>query len=120
MNMSAQINITLDSYRIDENQPYGSKVGTLMATSFNPTETFIFQLDDSVNGTFALFSGNTANSRILVATKQLDYETKKTYTVTVRVFGHRGRTNFEVFEIVVSIIENKNFKSSNTILVILI
>lgn len=102
LNVSAQINITLDSYRINENQPPGSIVGKLKAVSFDLAETLIFQLDDSVNGTFALTSSNTINSRILVATKPLDYETQKVYTVVVRVFGHQGRTNFEVFDITVS------------------
>ena len=102
MNMSSQINLTLDSSGIAENLPAGSEVGRLLAMSFNPAETLVFQLDDSANGTFALTSSFTANSRVLVATKPLDYEARKEYTVVVRVFGNRGRTNFEVFKITVS------------------
>lgn len=103
INMSAQINITMDTRQIAENKPAGSLVGHVFAWSHDPAETFSFQLDVNDNSTFALIRGNTAASRKLVTQRRLDYEKQANYTIIVRVYGSGGKTNFEMFVIKASI-----------------
>lgn len=97
--LSTQVNISLDSTSVNENEPAGSVVGRVTAKTSDPNDTLVFQLDDDANGTFALVSGNAANSRDLVTTRPLDYEEENEYNVVIRVHGSGGATNFEVFRI---------------------
>ena len=97
--LSAKVNISLDSTDVKENEPAGSVVGHVTARTSDPSDTLVFQLDDDANGTFALVSGNTVNSRDLVTTRPLDYEEENEYDVVIRVYGSGGATNFEVFRI---------------------
>lgn len=107
--LSAKVNISLDSTDVKENEPAGSVVGHVKASTSDPNDTLAFQLDDDANGTFVLVSGNTANTRDLVTTQPLDYEEENEYDVVIRVYGGGGATNFEVFRIQVRNILEHSF-----------
>ena len=95
--LPSQVNISLNSTHVKENEPAGTVIGRVTATTFDSNGSLVFQFDDSANGTFALVSGNAVNSRDLVTTRSLDYEKKNEYQVIIRVFGRGGATNFKVF-----------------------
>ncbi|XP_022800387.1 protocadherin Fat 4-like [Stylophora pistillata] len=97
--LSRQINISLASTKVKENEPAGTVVGRVTAKALDPSDSLVFQLDDDANGTFALVSGTSVNSRDLVTTRPLDYETESGYDVIIRVYGSGGATNFKVFHI---------------------
>lgn len=97
--LSTQVNVSLDSTDVKENEPAGSVVGSVTAKTSDPNDTLVFQMDDDANGTFALLSGSDVNSRELVTTRPLDYEEENEYNVVIRVYGSGGATNFEVFRI---------------------
>ena len=97
--LSRQVNISLDSTDVKENEPAGSLVGRVSAKTLDSNDSLVFQLDDDANGTFALVSGSSVNSRELVTTRPLDYELENEYDVIIRVYGSGGATNFEVFRI---------------------
>ena len=96
---SKQINISLDSTDVRENEPAGTVVGRVTAKVLNPSDALVFQLDDDANGTFGLVSGASVNFRDLVTTRPLDYEMESGYDVIIRVYGNGGATNFRVFRI---------------------
>lgn len=95
----SRVNISLNSTHVKENEPAGSVVGRVMATTFDSNDSLVFQFDDDANGTFAMVSGSAVNSRDLVTTRPLDYEQENEYKVIIRVYGSGGATNFEVFNI---------------------
>lgn len=95
----SQVNISLNSTQVKENEPAGTVVGRVTARTFDANDSLVFHFDDDANGTFALVSENAVNSRNLVATRTLDYEQKNKYEVIVRVYGSGGATNFKVFSI---------------------
>ena len=95
----SQVNISLNSTHVKENEPAGTVIGRVTATTFNSNGSLAFQFDDSANGTFALVSGNAVNSRDLVTTRPLDYEQENEYQVIIRVYGSGGATTFKVFSI---------------------
>ena len=97
--LSKQINISLDSTYVRENEPAGTVVGRVTAKVLNPSDSLVFQLDDDANGTFRLVSGASVNVRDLVTTRPLDYEMESGYDVIIRVYGNGGATNFRVFRI---------------------
>lgn len=97
--LSKQINISLDSTDVRENEPAGTVVGRVTAKVLNPSDSLVFQLDDDANGTFGLVSGASVNFRDLVTTRPLDYEMESGYDVIIRVYGNGGATNFRVFRI---------------------
>lgn len=97
--LSKQINISLDSTYVRENEPAGTVVGRVTAKVLNPSDSLVFQLDDDANGTFRLVSGASVNFRDLVTTRPLDYEMESGYDVIIRVYGNGGATNFRVFRI---------------------
>ena len=97
--LSKQINISLDSTDVRENEPAGTVVGRVTAKVLNPSDSLVFQLDDDANGTFGLVSGASVNFRDLVTTRPLDYEVESGYDVIIRVYGNGGATNFRVFRI---------------------
>lgn len=97
--LSKQINISLDSTDVRENEPAGTVVGRVTAKVLNPSDSLVFQLDDDANGTFGLVSGASVNFRDLVTTRPLDYEMESEYDVIIRVYGNGGATNFRVFRI---------------------
>lgn len=95
----SQVNISLNSTQVKENEPAGTVVGRVTARTFDANDSLVFHFDDDANGTFALVGENAVNSRNLVATRTLDYEQKNKYEVIVRVYGSGGATNFKVFSI---------------------
>ena len=97
--LSKQINISLDSTDVRENEPAGTVVGRVTAKVLNSSDSLVFQLDDDANGTFGLVSGASVNFRDLVTTRPLDYEMESGYDVIIRVYGNGGATNFRVFRI---------------------
>lgn len=97
--LSKQINISLDSTDVRENEPAGTVVGRATAKVLNPSDSLVFQLDDDANGTFGLVSGASVNFRDLITTRPLDYEMESEYDVIIRVYGNGGATNFRVFRI---------------------
>ena len=97
--LSKQINISLDSTDVRENEPAGTVVGRVTAKVLNSSHSLVFQLDDDANGTFGLVSGASVNFRDLVTTRPLDYEMESGYDVIIRVYGNGGATNFRVFRI---------------------
>ena len=97
--LSKQINISLDSTDVRENEPAGTVVGRVTAKVLNSSHSLVFQLDDDANGTFGLVSGASVNFRDLVTTRPLDYEMESGYDVIIRVYGNGEATNFRVFRI---------------------
>ena len=95
----SQVNISLNSTHVKENEPAGTVIGRVTARTFESNGSLVFQFDDSANGTFALVSGNAVNSRDLVTTRSLDYEQENEYQVIIRVYGSGGATTFKVFSI---------------------
>lgn len=106
----SQVNISLNSTHVKENEPAGTVIGRVTARTFDSNGSLVFQFDDSANGTFALVSGNAVNSRDLVTTRSLDYEQENEYQVIIRVYGSGGATNFKVFSIQVRNIAFKTLK----------
>lgn len=96
----APTGLELTSTAIDENQPQGTLVGTLIPIDPDPNETFTYNLDFGVGGTDNgqfLISGN----RLLALTK-FNYETQPTRSIRVRVTDGSGLSYERVFEIQVN------------------
>jgi hypothetical protein len=79
--------ITLSTSSVLENQPAGTTVGTLGALDPDVGQTHTFAvLSDGCGGQYADGAGSfTVNAGALVTTTPLDFETKSSYSVCVRV-----------------------------------
>ena len=107
----SQVNISLNSTQIKENEPAGSVVGRVTARTSNANDSLLLQLDDDSNGTFAMVTRSAVNAKDLVTTRSLDYELENQYRVVIRVYGSGGATNFQMFTIQVRRLHTK--KNSN-------
>ncbi|RNB89480.1 hypothetical protein EDM56_09785 [Brevibacillus fluminis] len=76
------LNLSMDT--VAENSPTSTTVGTLSATDPNAGDTFAYTIVGGDTDSFAI-SGNA-----LKTTKVFDYETKKDYSVTLRVTDSGG------------------------------
>lgn len=78
--------ITLSGTSVAENQPAGTVVGTLSATDPDAGQTHTFSVVTSgCGGTYADGSAFTVSGTSLVTTASLDFESKSTYAVCLRV-----------------------------------
>ncbi len=96
----APTDIVLSPTLIDENQPSGTKVGTLSATDPDAGSSFTYSL---VNG-----AGSTDNSSFSIVGNELrtnssfDYQTKNSYSVRIQVTDNKGLTFEKIFTISVT------------------
>ncbi|MCL4559166.1 MAG: sortase [Chloroflexi bacterium] len=91
--------ITFTPASLDENRPVGTLAGTLSATDPDVGDTFTYSLvsgDGSADNADFAISGNT-----LVTHSVLDYETKSTYSVRLRVTDSHTRFYEEPFTITI-------------------
>jgi len=94
---SAPTDITLSSTSVEENQPSGTKVGTLSATDPDVGSSFTYSL---VGG-----AGSIDNSSFSIVGNELqtnssfDYETKNSFSVRIRVTDNGGLTFEKAFTI---------------------
>ncbi|MBB6678191.1 cadherin domain-containing protein [Cohnella lubricantis] len=79
--------LTLSSSDIDENQPAGTAIGTLTAIDPDAGDTFTYAIDDASATLPFTITGDT-----LKTTSVLDYETKSSYNVPVKVTDHGNNT----------------------------
>ncbi|MFN9373734.1 MAG: beta strand repeat-containing protein, partial [Planctomycetaceae bacterium] len=93
---SAPTNITLSASSVAENQPSGTAVGSFSTTDPDVGDTF----------TYALVAGDVADFQIvgseLRSNRAFDFETKSSYSVTVRTTDAGGRTFDKIFTISVA------------------
>ena len=71
--------LTLDNFKVKENELAGTLVGTLSATDEDVGQSLTYQLTDDDGGRFKL------DGRRLLKAKPSDYETSKSHSVTVKV-----------------------------------
>jgi hypothetical protein len=88
--------ISLSANKVDENLP-NAVVGVLTATDANLGDRFTFTLTDSAGGTFAIDGSNLVVANGVL----LDFETRKTYPISVRVTDAGGLTFDKNFTITV-------------------
>ncbi|WP_342533716.1 InlB B-repeat-containing protein [Lysinibacillus sp. FSL K6-0057] len=96
----APTDISLNPTTVAENQPSGTKVGTLSATDPDAGSSFTYSL---VNG-----AGSTDNSSFSIVGNELrtnssfDYQTKNSYSVRIQVTDNKGLTFEKIFTISVT------------------
>ncbi len=82
--------LTLDDNQIVENAPGGTTVGLLSATDPDTNETFTFSLVSGTDSTDNALFQITGNQLQAKNTTVLDFETKTSYAVRLRVTNSRG------------------------------
>ncbi len=96
----APSDITPDSFNIDENTDTtgGHSLGSLSATDQDTGETFSYSIQPGGDG--ALFSiGGAGSNELILDDGVLDFETKPSYTVNVRVTDSGGLTYDETLTV---------------------
>ena len=95
----APTDISLSEYRVGENEPVGTVVGTFSTTDPDAGDTFTYSLvagtGDEDNGSFTI-DGNQLKTAAV-----FDYETKSSYSVRVRSTDQGALWLEEVFTITV-------------------
>lgn len=88
--------LVLNGNTVDENQPAGTVVGTLVGTD-QPGDVLIYRLVDSAGGLFAVDSA----TGVITTTRPLDFEAASSYSITARIFDSAGQTIKRTFTITV-------------------
>ncbi|WP_262030241.1 cadherin domain-containing protein [Microvirga sp. Mcv34] len=99
----APASLTLSGTRINENSLAGAVVGTLAATDPDAGSTFTYALVSDPDAKFQVV-GNQLQVR---ANANIDYETKTSHQVTLRVTDQGGLSFDKVFTIAVNNIKNE-------------
>jgi hypothetical protein len=94
----APTDIALSARKIAEDATPGSVVGSLSGVDPDTGDTLTFSLASNPGGTFAI----DGNSIVVASGKSLDFETKNSYAVTVRVTDAEGLYYDEAFTIMVT------------------
>lgn len=92
--------IALSSQTVDENQPVNTIVGSLSATSPNPSATFTFSLTCAAPGADDAFFSILGTDLRTAAV--FDFEIRSTYNICIRVTDQGGLTYDENFVITVN------------------
>ncbi|MED1796405.1 Ig-like domain-containing protein [Brevibacillus nitrificans] len=100
--------LTLSNYKIEENKPVKTVVGTLTATDSNAGETFTYSLVAGDTGSFVI-EGNQLKSNEI-----FDYEQKNNYSVTISVKDSRNATFSHAFTIEVVDVNEPPVVSNNS------
>ncbi|MDR7316997.1 Ig-like domain-containing protein [Brevibacillus nitrificans] len=85
--------LTLSNYKIEENKPVKTEIGTLTATDSNAGETFTYSLTAGDTGSFVI-EGNQLKSNEI-----FDYERKNNYSLTISVKDSRNAFFSHTFSI---------------------
>ena len=89
-NLSAPFDLTLSNTNVDENQPAGTEIATILVADLDEFDSHTFELvsgeGDDDNGKFQI-TGNT-----LSTSEQLDFETGSTLSFRVQVMDESGGT----------------------------
>jgi uncharacterized repeat protein (TIGR01451 family) len=94
----APTDITLSNSSVDENMPASAVVGTFSGTDPNPGDTLTFSLLPGEGNTyFSVYDGT-----ILKARQTFDYETRKTYGISVLADDGNGGTYRKDFTVTVN------------------
>ncbi|MGO4573410.1 cadherin domain-containing protein, partial [Microvirga sp. 2TAF3] len=94
----APTDITLSRMDIDENSPGGTLVGLLGAADPDTGNTFRYEILSDPDGKFQIAGNELQIRRDAI----LDFETKGTHTVTIRVMDQGGLSHDETFTITVN------------------
>jgi Ca2+-binding RTX toxin-like protein len=106
----APTNLTLSGSRVAENSPAGAVIGTLGATDPDTGSSFAYALVSDPDAKFQVV-GNQLQVR---AGANLDYESKTSHQVTLRVTDEGGMSFDKLFTVTVTDVKNERIKGSSS------